>query len=646
LFRKTVNTHFNSFKCRLILALSLIIFFSCHLQAATPDYPIIYTRVPLDAAQWFGDARAEGMITSDFYEGAQLVLLTQKEEFRVFTPGFQSACDPDVSFDGKRVLFSGKKKEQDNWNIFEADLAGGSIKQITSGFGNCRSPKYMSTFYTIVAPGPWYTLTFTSDESNELSEYGKLKSTNIYSCKLDGTGIQRLTYNPSHDFNPMMMQDGRILYSSWQRNLAQHGNKGRINFFSINSDGTDVALFNRQGKIIKHMAAITPDDLVVFIENDSLPWDGAGTLGGIETRRFLKSYRPITAEPGLYHSPSPLPDGRVLVSRRPADNSGNHDVFILEPKNGTIEPIISDQRFHLLQAVAVVEKRIPDGRSSVVNEKDPNGQFFCLDIRISDDEKFSTNIMEDARKVRFIEGVPGTSEKGEMGALLNKRILGEAEIKPDGSFFAEVPANIPVKVQIIDDNGMSLKSGSWIWVRNHEPRGCIGCHEDPELVPQNRMVDAVTRKPLRLTMPPARRRTVSFHDNLLPVVEKHCSTASCHGEGSNHAIYLPAVKSSEENSRSLYETLTAASSGKAPGTGDYVHPGMARTSPLIWHIMGKNTSKKWDSTYLETYNKTDQGPGLLTPEEIRMFIEWIDLGAHWKGPVPPEKTQAEQTAGR
>ena len=624
------NTLFS--KSNLIAAICLWLLVGIFSFAASPEYPIIYTRTPLDAAQWFGDSRAEGMIPSDFYEGSQLVLMNLKGEYRVITTGFHSACDPDVSFDGKRVLFSAKKTAADKWNVFEADLAGGSTRQITRDFGNCRKPRYMSTFYTIVSPGPWYTLAFISDESEELSEFGKLGSTNLYSCKLDGTGLQRLTYNPSHDFDPLMLFDGRILYSAWQRNLPEHGDRGRIDLLSINSDGTDLSLFNKQGKLIKHMASITPDNFVVFVESSSLPWDGAGSLGLISMRRYLKSYRPVNTEPGLYHSPSPLPDGRLLVSRRPADNTGNHDLFILDIEKETISPLAADERFHLLQAVAVVERRIPDGRSSVVNEKDPNGQLYCLDIKKSDSEAFSQGIMKDARRARLIEGVTGSASTAEGHAeYLTKRILGEAEIKPDGSFFVEVPANIPVKVQIIDENGMSLRTGNWIWVRNHEPRGCIGCHEDPELVPVNRMVDAVTRPPARLTLPPARRRSVSFSDNIAPIIEKHCSTASCHGEGSNHVVYLPSTGGSTERAQMIYETLMTDSSAASAARGKYVHPGRARTSPLIWHLMGKNTSRIWDQSY--TVSETPApGPSSLSAEEIRLFIEWIDLGAHWKLP--------------
>ena len=193
---------------------------------------------------------------------------------------------------------------------------------------------------------------------------------------------------------------------------------------------------------------------------------------------------------------------------------------------------------------------------------------------------------------------------------------------------------------------MSLRSGAWIWVRNHEPRGCIGCHEDPELVPENRMVDAVTRNPAKLTLPPARRRSVSFHENLLPVIEKNCSTAACHGEGSNHVVYLPAANNNIEKSRQLYETLTAASPGSAAEGGGYVHPGVARTSPLIWHIMGKNTAKKWDPASAKSYNNTNHGPVSLTPEEQRMFIEWVDLGAHWKLPSRQDGIKTGQDTER
>lgn len=602
------------------------------LAADGLDYPLIYTRVPLDAADWFGSARADGMLPSDFFEGSQLVLHRRDGSYRVISTGFHSACDPEVSFDAERVLFSAKKSQADNWNIYEADLEAGTVRQVTSDFGNCRNPRYMSTFYTIVSPEPWYTLAFVSDVAEEASEYGGLSSTNLYSCKLDGTGLQRLTYNPSHDYSPLMLPDGRILYSSWQRNLPEHGEKGRIELFSILSDGADVSVFNRQGKKIKHMAAVNPAGQVIFVESEHLPWDGAGSLGSTSLKRYAFSYDSLDPAPGFYLYPSALPDDRFLVSKRPADGSGNHDIFLFDPGDNSLADLIADSHFHLMQAVAVTERSIPDGRSSVVNENDPNGELYCLNVSISDSEQFSSRILDEARRVRFVEGVPGSPGQNRDESMLGKRILGEVDLHPDGSFFVALPANTPFKVQLIGKDGMSLRSGSWIWVRNHEPRGCIGCHEDPEMVPDNRMVDAVKMEAMQLTLPPDRRRSVSLHEHLLPVIERHCSTASCHGEGSDHVVYLPRAGDNEEISRRIHETLTAPPSDSPVENGGYVVPGRARTSPLIWHLTGKNTTKEWDPATSGSSRAIAQGPKNLSPAEIRMFMEWIDLGAQWKIP--------------
>ena len=68
-------------------------------------------------------------------------------------------------------------------------------------------------------------------------------------------------------------------------------------------------------------------------------------------------------------------------------------------------------------------------------------------------------------------------------------ILGEVPVEEDGSFNVEIPANTPIELQILDADGMALRSCGWIWAKNHEPRGCIGCHEDNELTPENRFVE-------------------------------------------------------------------------------------------------------------------------------------------------------------
>jgi hypothetical protein len=215
---------------------------------------------------------------------------------------------------------------------------------------------------------------------------------------------------------------------------------------------------------------------------------------------------------------------------------------------------------------------------------------------------------------------------------VKRRILGEIDIEQDGSFNIEIPANTPVELQTLDVDGMALRSCGWIWARNHEPRGCIGCHEDGELTPENVLVEAVTRPSIKLDLPVRQRRTVDFKRDVMPIISKKC--IQCHSKADS-ALYLAEDSSGDTDKETcfnrIYKSLLTA--GSRPGYGKYIHPGRARTSPLIWHIFGRNTSRPWDDTFSqrEVLLMPPTVGQALEPDEKRTFIEWIDMGALWQG---------------
>jgi hypothetical protein len=78
--------------------------------------------------------------------------------------------------------------------------------------------------------------------------------------------------------------------------------------------------------------------------------------------------------------------------------------------------------------------------------------------------------------------------------------LGVVQVEEDGSFYLKVMADKPFRIQTIDKNGHVLQGPcGWIWLRPNERRGCVGCHEDHEMVPENRVPLAV--KILPVTIP-------------------------------------------------------------------------------------------------------------------------------------------------
>jgi hypothetical protein len=178
---------------------------------------------------------------------------------------------------------------------------------------------------------------------------------------------------------------------------------------------------------------------------------------------------------------------------------------------------------------------------------------------------------------------------------------------------------------------MALRTCSWIWAKNHEPRGCIGCHEDGELTPENSFVDAVQRSSVKLTLPPEQRRTVDFRRHVMPIIADKC--ARCHNAG-DATLRLTADMTPVSDQAGVnlsYQMLLTP--GSEPGQGKYVHPGQARTSPLIWHVFGRNTARPWDgdAARKEFARMPADPPVILTEDEKRTLVEWVDLGALWDG---------------
>jgi len=363
-----------------------------------------------------------------------------------------------------------------------------------------------------------------------------------------------------------------------------------------------------------------------------MSWAGGGSLGSVSLRRPLHSYKPITKRTdGLFHSPSPLSDGRILVSRRASDNSDTYGVYRLDPANGQYELIYDGLGFHDIQAKSLQPRSEPDGRSSVVTEKDPLGKLYCLNVYTSDLENPEWLAKGSVKKIRILEGLPLRADAKEYDpplhgivAMPQKRILGEVDVSSDGSFNLVVPASIPIQIQTLDENGMALKSCNWIWVKNHESRGCIGCHEDNELTPENILVEAIKKPAVKLDIEAKERRAIDFKRDVMPVIKTKC--AICHNQDGSFSL-------AQSNSIEVYKKLLTTESPSP--TGKYVHPGRARTSPLIWHIFGKNTCRPWDDKACQNQLPlmSEDTLLLLNEEEKKIFIEWIDSGALWDGIV-------------
>jgi len=451
-------------------------------------------------AQYPPQRVAAGTPPAESGEAGRLVIVSGGRA-RVISAGFWSAADPEVSFDGKSILFAAKSSAADPWCVFETRADGsGAARRITCGAGGARHPIYLPTVYTLTPTStePSVQIGFVGEDPGERDETGLAPHTSLWSCKTDGTALHRLTFNLSNDSDPAVLPDGRVVYSATLRGARDRG--GRVALVGVNADGTDYQLYaGAEGLPVKRMAAPTTSGLVVFVEAGDETGDGAGRLAAVSQRRPLHSHRTIGGEADdLYHSPSPLPDGRLLASWRDRRGEGSYGVYRLDPATGAREKVFDDPAWDDLQAKLVAARPLPDARSSVVREDDAEGKLYTVDVDIQEPGRELER--GAARRLRVVEGVPATAERPVM-----RRLLGEVEIADDGSYQVQIPANTPIELQLLGASGLALRSSSWLWVRNHAAQGCVGCHEDPERAPPNRLMKALAA-PAPVLDPPLEKR--------------------------------------------------------------------------------------------------------------------------------------------
>ncbi len=399
------------------------------------------------------------MVLTETPAGGQprLVLVAPGGTARVLSQGFYAAADADVSWDGKRILFAGKKSAGEPWQIYEMTLAAGAVKQLTRMAGDCREPAYQSRIFSLDIPDPWPQAVFVSGGA-------------LYTVKFDGTLRQRITFAPWEESAPAMLPDGMMVFASRQG--------GRTQLMAANLDGTDYSLYV-PGERLREPAAML-DGRLVFVEG--------GMLAAVDLVRPLKTKRLLTSkEDGIFATPSALPGGRLLVGWQP-DEKTPAGVYRFDPVRKTKVPVYVKAGADARQAKAVMARPEPDGRGSVVIEDAGWSRLYCLSV-------FTTD------KPALVRPGAGWRLRVFTGSPENAVKIGDLRIEDDGSFHLEVPPNTPLKLELVNGAGQAVRSSSWMYTRPKENRGCIGCHEDPELTPENRGAKALIQKPVKLTAP-------------------------------------------------------------------------------------------------------------------------------------------------
>jgi len=477
--------------------------------AALAAGPIVFTQIPATTSVESTDLDSRVGLPN----GSRLVLYDPSQPdagLRVLTPKFVAAGRPDVSFDGKRILFVGRREASDPFGIWEIALDDPDRRPSEIATGHISKAIYLSTIYTLDADKPVYQLGFC--KHTEAMPTGAL-----YTCRDDGSRVRRITFNPYGATDPFEFSDGRLLFSRW---LQPHdGTGGAADLMTVYTDGTDLFPFAAVHKpaAFRSMATETTDGWIIYVESRIGVADRGGSLMAVKRTRSLHTERVVADDhDGFYHSPSAMSDGSLLVSYRPREQDA-YGLYLLNPTTGQKQSkVFDDPLRHDLHAVAFGPRPAPAGRSSVVTETFDDGMLYCMNAYLSDRDGSEAIRKGQIKRVQVFKALVAEGSADDKapadaairGAVrpVGEVLLGEAPVRQDGSFALRVPAKAPLRLQTLDANGQVLQAmESFIWVMPRESRGCIGCHEDRELTPPNRHVEALRKEPHVIGLDPSKR---------------------------------------------------------------------------------------------------------------------------------------------
>ncbi len=193
--------------------------------------------------------------------------------------------DLKADYTGTRLIFSVRAPELDGmdeeptWNIWEYDVTTDTLRRvidsdIVAEAGHDTGPVYLADGRIV------FSSTRQRGNQARLLDEGKPQYSGLeegldapasvlHVMNADGNDIQQISFNQSHDLDPIILPNGKLLFSRWDQ---KGGNKG-LNLYQMNADGSDLELmYGRHshnvitgiGDIQYAKASVTPEGQVLM----------------------------------------------------------------------------------------------------------------------------------------------------------------------------------------------------------------------------------------------------------------------------------------------------------------------------------------------------------------------------------------------
>ncbi len=490
---------------------------------------------------------------------------------------------PDLSFDGKEVMFAYVECEGDrqhidhldhanngHWSqgrcfhLFSVNADGTALRQLTDGTWNDFDPCYL----------PNGRVAFITERRGGYLRCGReCPSYTVYDMKPDGSDIRVLSPHENNEWHPSVDNNGMIIYTRWDYvdrhgctahhpwimtpdgcdSRAMHGN------FSIKSKRADMEMDLRaipgSHKIVGTAAphhGQAYGSLIIFDPN--MPDDDMMA----PVRRITPDIKFPETQGGtqVYGTPWPLSENYYLCvydagmrvrkgQQGSSPQRGNYGIYLVDAFGNKVL-VYRDPEIACLSPIPLRPRKRPP----VVTEKsqrlvdNPPKEGTMAVMNVYDGLKpwpEGTQIKALRIYQIYSMSVPSGRPPHETGRRLKsapdsvnlaRSVIGTVPVEDDGSAYFTVPAVRELFFQALDENGCAVQSmRSATWVQPGEKLTCIGCHEPKNQAPaqaKTMSVKALQRPPSVPVPGVDGTRPFSYPRLVQPVLDKHCVT--CHAK--------------------------------------------------------------------------------------------------------------------
>lgn len=372
-----------------------------------------------------------------FGSGATIFVKENKRE-RPLVPDFAASADPAVSFDGQRILFTGKAHPLDHWQIWELVLETGTVRAITNKADDCVRPFYL----------PEDRLVYACRVQGRFA---------IERLDLAGKNPLPLTYGRANFLPTDVLRDGRILFEAG----FPLGSETVPEIYKVYSDGSGVESYRCDHGRARHSGRQVHSGDVIFASSHGLAGFTSARAQGVPVNVPAGEYAGDLAETA---------SGDWLLSWR-ANAAAQFRLMRWAPGSADLKPALEPINANVIQPVLLAPRAIVNRHPSGLHDW-TYANLLCLNAYTSK-YKFSPGSIHSVRiYTRDDQSKP--------------KLLGTAPVERDGSFFVQVPADQPLQIELLDASGKTLQRESgFFWMRRGEQRGCVGCHAGPETSPEN-----------------------------------------------------------------------------------------------------------------------------------------------------------------